>query len=160
MTLLGKVDGASAENGSSYLDIVDFIKSYGARPNEDIEELWKRIIFNMAISNTDDHLRNHGFLLTEKGWILSPLYYVNPIPYGDGLSLNVTNTDNSIHIDTLLEFAVSIDKNEKEAMEEIKFICSTVKNNWKTFAKQNNISRDSIIQMQPAFYFADKLYKL
>lgn len=157
MTLLGKVDGASAEDGSSYLDIVDFIKSYGAKPNEDIEELWKRIIFNMAVSNTDDHLRNHGFLLTEKGWVLSPLYDVNPIPYGEGLSLNVTDTDNSIHIDTLLEFAVFIDKDKKEAIEEINFICTTVKNNWKALAKQNNISRDSINKMQPAFYFADKL---
>lgn len=90
MTLLGKTDGASAQDGSSYLDIVDFIKSYGANPKQNTRELWKRIIFNMSVSNTDDHLRNHGFLLAENGWVLSPLYDVNPVPYGDQLSLNVS----------------------------------------------------------------------
>lgn len=74
MTLLGKKDGASAADGSSYLDIAAFIKSYGAQPKKDLIELWKRIVFNMAVTNTDDHLRNHAFILTDKGWILSPLY--------------------------------------------------------------------------------------
>ena len=89
MTLLGKTDGASAADGSSYLDIAAFIKSYGAQPKKDLGELWKRIVFNMAVTNTDDHLRNHAFILTDKGWILSPLYDVNPVPYGDELSLSL-----------------------------------------------------------------------
>ena len=62
----------------------------GSRPKEDLLELWKRIVFSMAISNTDDHLRNHAFLLENNGWRLSPLYDVNPVPYGDELSLNVS----------------------------------------------------------------------
>ena len=90
MTLLGKTDGASAQDGSSYLDLVSIIKSSGANPKDDLLELWKRIIFNMAVSNTDDHLRNHAFILKKNGWILSPLYDVNPVPYGDELSLNTT----------------------------------------------------------------------
>ena len=85
MSLLGQTDGAS---DSSYLDLVDFITQAGASPRKDLAELWKRIVFSMAISNTDDHLRNHGFLLTEKGWRLSPMYDVNPVPYGETLSLN------------------------------------------------------------------------
>ncbi len=52
----------------------------GAEPEKDLKELWKRIVFNMAVSNTDDHLRNHGFILSKKGWRLSPLYDVNPVP--------------------------------------------------------------------------------
>ena len=64
MTMLGKTDGASADDGSSYLDIISFLKSYGANPKQDIVELWKRIVFNMAVNNTDDHLRNLGFILT------------------------------------------------------------------------------------------------
>lgn len=83
MTMLGKTDGASGSDGTSYLDIASFIKSNGAAPNKDLKELWKRIVFNMAVSNTDDHLRNHGFLLTSDGWRLSPLYDVNPSLYGD-----------------------------------------------------------------------------
>ena len=61
MTMLGKTDGASAADGSSYLELVSFIKANGAAPKRDLTELWKRIVFNMAVSNTDDHMRNHGF---------------------------------------------------------------------------------------------------
>jgi len=56
----------------------------------DLEELWKRVVFNCLISNTDDHLRNHGFLHAQTGWRLSPLYDVNPSPYGDTLSLSIS----------------------------------------------------------------------
>ena len=73
MTLLGKTDGASAADGSSYLDLAAFIRANGAAPRQDLAELWKRIVFSMAVSNTDDHLRNHGFLLTLTGWRLAPL---------------------------------------------------------------------------------------
>ncbi len=84
MTLLGKTDGASAADGSSYLDLAAFIRANGASPRQDLVELWKRIVFSMAVSNTDDHLRNHGFLLTPTGWRLAPLYDVNPVPSGSG----------------------------------------------------------------------------
>ena len=86
MTLLGKKDGANASDGSSYLEMASLIRKYGASPKQDLVELWKRIVFNMAVSNTDDHLRNHGFLLIDEGWHLSPLNDVNPNPDGDVLS--------------------------------------------------------------------------
>ena len=71
-------------------------KSNGATPKKDLVELWKRVVFNMAISNTDDHLRNHGFLLTRSGWQLAPLYDINPVPYGDTLSLLVDDNNNEL----------------------------------------------------------------
>jgi serine/threonine-protein kinase HipA len=80
MALRGKTDGNSSE-ATSYLDIASFIKTYGASPKNDLRELWKRIVFNMAVSNTDDHLRNHGFILNETGWVLSPMFDVNPNIY-------------------------------------------------------------------------------
>ena len=95
MTLLGETDGVSAADGIGYLDIVYFIKSYGSNPKEDLLELWKRIVFYMLVSNTDDHLRNHAFILEKKGWKLSPLYDVNPVPYGNELSLLVDEVDNT-----------------------------------------------------------------
>lgn len=61
MTMLGRTDGAHAADGAGYLDLVSFIRQYGAAPKKDLQELWRRIVFNMAVSNTDDHLRNHGF---------------------------------------------------------------------------------------------------
>ena len=115
MTLLGKTDGASAADGTSYLDIADFMKSYGAQPKQDLVELWKRIVFNMAVSNTDDHLRNHAFIFAENGWRLSPLYDVNPVPDGDELSLNVDEEDNSINIDLAIQTAVRFGISETDA---------------------------------------------
>lgn len=151
MTLLGKKDGASAADGSSYLDIAAFIKSYGAQPKKDLIELWKRIVFNMAVTNTDDHLRNHAFILTEKGWILSPLYDVNPVPYGDELSLNVDENDNSISIDLAVQTAVKfgISKSDAEAVAED--ILQIVRDNWERTAAGYALTRRQIEEMRPAF---------
>ena len=151
MTLLGKTDGASAADGTSYLDIAAFIKSHGARPKEDLIELWKRIVFNMAVSSTDDHLRNHGFLLTRRGWILSPLYDVNPVPYGDELALNVDAESNSIDIelaiDTAVKFGIDKDYARKMALE----ILSKVDTNWEKLASNHGLSHRQIEEMRPAF---------
>ena len=97
MTLLGKNDGANAADGSSYLDIASLIRQNSETPKKDLFELWRRIVFNMAVSNTDDHLRNHGFLMGKEGWRLSPLYDVNPNIYGDTLSLNVDLDSNLMY---------------------------------------------------------------
>ena len=151
MTMLGKSDGASGDDGSSYLDIVEFIKSHGAYPKEDLLELFKRIVFNMAVSNTDDHLRNHGFVLAEKGWKLSPLYDVNPVPYGDTLSLNVDSFDNSISIELAVDSAEYFDIKTGEAEKIAEEILSVVKNNWEQLAAEYGINREQVEEMRPAF---------
>ena len=77
MSMLGAVD----HEARSYLEIADAIQRYGAAPTEDLHELWRRILFSILISNTDDHLRNHGFLYEgNRGWRLSPAYDLNPVP--------------------------------------------------------------------------------
>ncbi len=151
MTLLGKTDGASAAEGTSYLDIAAFIKSYGAHPRRDLIELWKRIVFNMAVSNTDDHLRNHAFIFTENGWRLSPLYDVNPVPYGDELSLNVDEADNSINIDLAIETAVRFGISRTDATNDAKDILVIVRENWEKLATAYGLSRRLIEEMRPAF---------
>ena len=151
MTLLGKTDGASAADGSSYLDIAAFIKSYGAQPKKDLGELWKRIVFNMAVTNTDDHLRNHAFILTDKGWILSPLYDVNPVPYGDELSLNVDEEDNSISIDLAVQTAVRFGISESDAEAQAEEILKIVGDNWEKTAARYGLTRRQIEEMRPAF---------
>lgn len=151
MTLLGKTDGASAADGSSYLDIAAFIKSYGAQPKKDLIELWKRIVFNMAVTNTDDHLRNHAFILTDKGWILSPLYDVNPVPYGDELSLNVDEEDNSINIDLAVQTAVRFGISKSDAEAQAKEILKIVRDNWEKTAAGYGLTRRQIEEMRPAF---------
>lgn len=151
MTLLGKTDGASAQDGSTYLDIADFIKSNGIQPKEDLIELWKRIVFNMAISNTDDHLRNHAFIYKNKGWTLSPLYDVNPIPYGDELSLNVDENNNSIDINLAISVAIKFGITEEEAKNYVNDILETIRENWEIIARNYGLTRGQIEEMKPAF---------
>ncbi len=156
MTLLGKTDGVDASDGSSYLDIVSFIRMHGARPKQDLIELWKRIVFSMAVSNTDDHLRNHGFILSKEGWILSPLYDVNPNPDGDALSLNIDEYSNIIDFDTILSVSDQFGISGNEALKILEEIKTNVSNNWKAVAKKYGISRGDIEKMSPAF---DMRYK-
>ncbi|MCL2747544.1 MAG: HipA domain-containing protein [Oscillospiraceae bacterium] len=150
MALLGKTDGDGTE-GVSYLDIAAFIRSNGASPKQDLKELWKRIVFTMAVSNTDDHLRNHGFLLTEYGWTLSPLYDVNPNIYGDLLSLNVSTDDNSISFALAIETAAYYDIDLQEAKSTVENVKKIIGENWRTFAKAHGLSRDAVSRMEPAF---------
>ena len=151
MTLLGKTDGASADDGSSYLDIASFIKSQGSNPKEDLLELWKRIVFNMVVSNTDDHLRNHAFLLIDGGWTLSPMFDVNPVPYGDELSLNVDDTDNRISVELALSVAERFGIKKNDATRIAADIRKTVSSNWKSLAKTRGLSRGQIEAMALAF---------
>ena len=151
MTLLGKTDGASAADGSSYLDIAAFIKANGAKPKADLIELWKRIVFNMAITNTDDHLRNHAFILTPTGWVLSPLFDVNPVPYGDELSLNVNEDDNRIDIELAVQTAVLFGIGKSDAQAYAAQLLETVRENWDKIAAKHGLSRREIEEMKPAF---------
>ena len=157
MTLLGKTDGACGSDGSGYLDLVSFIRQNGAAPERDLKELWKRIVFNMAVSNTDDHLRNHGFILAKAGWRLSPLYDVNPVPYGNTLSLNVSLEDNSISVELAIGVAKYFDMDEKEADRAANEICMTVKENWERLAGRCGLSRSACEYMRPAFEVCYKI---
>ena len=78
MSLLGLDDGAGSSTGNGYLDIVDFILHGCTDVRQNLRELYRRVAFNVMFGNTDDHFRNHGFLLTPKGWTLSPAYDINP----------------------------------------------------------------------------------
>ncbi|MBR5356990.1 MAG: HipA domain-containing protein [Lachnospiraceae bacterium] len=156
MTLLGQTDGADASGGSSYFDIASFIKMYSATPKKDLHELWSRIVFNMAISNTDDHLRNHGFILNKDGWCLSPMYDVNPSAYGNSLSLNVDSYNNAIDFDIALSVSEMFEVAKDKAQEEIREISSIVESSWRQIAKDYGIGRGEIERMAAAF---DMRYK-
>jgi serine/threonine-protein kinase HipA len=151
MTMLGKKDGADAVSGSSYLEIASFLKANGASPKKDLLELWKRIVFSMAVSNTDDHFRNHGFILGEEGWSLSPLYDVNPDIYGENLSLNVDEYDSSIDFDLVISASPYYEVSEKQAEQMVSEIKNIVRDNWRKVAKKYALSRGEIEKMEPAF---------
>ena len=151
MTLLGYTDGvASYQEGVSYLELVKFLTRYGASVNEDLKELWRRIVFNICVKNTDDHLRNHGFLLTETGWRLSPAYDLNPVEYGTGLTLNISENDNSLD----LELALSVAKHFRLNQEQASYIITEVKDSvshWREVAKKYNLSKQDQDRMVNAF---------
>ena len=155
MTMLGKTDGAGAGDRSSYLEIASFLKANGAKPKEDLSELWNRIVFSMAVSNTDDHFRNHGFLLTDDGWRLSPMYDVNPDIYGEFLSLNVDADNSSIDFELAINAAPYYGIEKKTAREQVERIKSIVRENWKKTANLYGISRAETERMEPAFYVCE-----
>jgi len=146
MTLLGQRDGTE---GLSYLDLAAFLIKHGADPKRDLEELWRRIAFNIAVKNTDDHLRNHGFLLTPGGWSLAPAYDVNPNEQGRGLTLNISETDNALEFELALSVAKYF-RVEKDAESILKRVRRSVAK-WKTVAKKYAIPASEISQMAGAF---------
>lgn len=150
MTMLGYTDDRDSHAGASYLELADFLISNGARVNENLEEMWKRIVFSVAVSNTDDHLRNHGFILTEKGWILSPAFDINPNELGTGLSLNISDSDNSLEYDLTLEVAEYF-RVEKDKAEKIIIEIKSKVSEWKTIANKFNIPKSELLLMEKAF---------
>lgn len=150
MTLLGHADGDDAHAGASYLELVEFLIQQGARTNEDLEELWRRIVFSIAVRNTDDHLRNHGFLLTEEGWMLSPAYDLNADPEGTGLHLNISETDNALSYELALEVAPFFRLKEESANAVMRKVMDAV-TSWKSVASALSISRAEQDIMRRAF---------
>lgn len=150
MTLLGARDGDDSLDGASYLEIAELIIRSGASPTEDLRELWMRIAFSIAVSNTDDHLRNHGFLLTPLGWRLSPLFDVNPNPLGNGLSLNVSDTDNSLDLSLAVEVAPLFRVTTKDVNEFLAKLASVV-SNWRNYATHAHIPHSEQEEMSLAF---------
>lgn len=102
MTMLGLSDGQNASTGNGYLDIVDFIVQGCCDVEQNLQELFRRVAFNIAVGNSDDHFRNHGFLLTSKGWTLSPAYDLNP-SLSCEQSLLINNYTSESNLGILLE---------------------------------------------------------
>ncbi len=155
MTLLQRSDGDDASTGASYLELAQFMIKHGARPEEDLEQLWRRIVFYIGVSNVDDHLRNHGFILRHDGWILSPAYDINPNPLGDGLKLNISESDNSQDIALAKEVAEYFRIDSDRASKIIQEIFKVIKN-WRVVASALGLSPKEQHQMRNAFRIAEK----
>ncbi len=150
MCLLGYQDGDGAKTGASYLDLVDLIERYGADVETDLAELWKRIVFNIWIHNTDDHLRNHGFLLGESGWRLSPAYDLNPHPWAGGLALNVDDVSNACDLDLARSVGRYFRLSDRQQAAYINEVREAVAG-WNSIAESMGISRGEIERMRVAF---------
>ena len=150
MTMTGNNEDTIRDTQASYLDIAEFISNHGANIESNLHQLWRRIIFNIAISNTDDHLRNHGFILTKEGWILSPAYDLNPSIDKDGLALNIDTNNNNLDF----ELAKSVGEYFRLNNTQMDIIINqivTVVIDWKAIATTIGISRAEQKLMEKAF---------
>lgn len=152
MTMLGKTEDSlrREEYAPSYLDLVDFIECSCSNPREELHKLWRRIVFNMAIKNTDDHLRNHGFIIRNNEWYLSPAFDINPSVEKNELVLSVDGTDHSLDLDLAKEVGnyFRLDKEKMNIIiEEVK---ESVKK-WRTIAADLGIPRKEQEYMSSAF---------
>ena len=150
MTLLERSDGDDAASGTSYLELAELIMKHGSQTERDLAELWRRIVFSICVSNTDDHLRNHGFLLGPSGWALAPAYDMNPNPHGAGLRLNISETDNSQDLALARDVAKYFRLSDTRAQEILSEVVTGV-SGWRAVAKQHGISRDEVERIAPAF---------
>jgi serine/threonine-protein kinase HipA len=151
MTITGNNEDTIKDNPASYLDLAEFIQYTGSNNHVDLHQLWKRIVFNIAISNTDDHLRNHGFLLQKDGWRLSPAYDINPSIDKGGLALNIDTSDNALSFQLAKSVGVYFHLNNHQMDEIINKVMNTCQH-WKNIADQIGIPGAERELMAKAFY--------
>ncbi len=150
MTMLDRRDG---DDGASYVDIAEFLTRSGAHVSRDLEQLWRRVVFNVCVSNVDDHLRNHGFLLEGDAWSLAPAYDMNPNPDGAGLALNISDSDNAQDLGLVTEVAEHFRVKAARAKAIIAEVRAAVAT-WPAEAKRAKLPRTEQERMAPAFRLA------
>ena len=150
MTMTGKNEELIRDETPSYLDIVEFIQFSGTQIEEDLRQLWRRVVFNILISNTDDHLRNQGFILTDKGWRLSPAFDINPSIDKEGLALNIDMDNNALDIDLTRSVGIYFRLGKKEMDNIIDEVKSGI-SGWKKVATEIGIPRSEQTLMASAF---------
>ncbi len=152
MTMTGNNESTLKDNPVSYLDIAEFIQFNESNNKQELHQLWRRMVFNVAISNTDDHLRNHGFLLGEKSWKLSPAFDINPSIDKEGLALNIDTHSNALDFDLAISVAQYFQLNATESDLILKEVRASVKN-WKSEANKIGISKAEQELMSGAFKY-------
>jgi serine/threonine-protein kinase HipA len=149
MTMLGRSDGDNHTNGFGYLDIVDFILRGCTRVDDNLRELYRRVAFNICIGNTDDHFRNHGFLLVAKGWTLSPAYDINPT-LNEYQSLLISSASNESSLEVLLEACGEYMLDRKQGSAIIQEVVAAVKN-WKALAGKLQVPKPEMDKFSARF---------
>lgn len=149
LTLLGLTDGDNASTGYGYPDIVDFIVRQGTDVERNLEELYRRIAFYIIIGNSDDHFRNHGFLLTRRGWQLSPAYDINPT-LEENQSLLINATTNIADLNLLLQSADDYMLSPRRASQIISEVQKAMKD-WQKEAQRIGLPNRDIEMFAPRF---------
>jgi len=155
MTALGASDG----DIRSYIELLDLLRQDGVAPDQDAAELWRRMVFNVLISNTDDHLRNHGYLREPGGWRLAPAYDLNPMPVDvkpRHHALTLDETDDASSIDTVVSVAEYFGLKLPRAKQIVAEVAAAVLD-WRGVAAANGLTVAQIDRMASAFEHEDIL---
>lgn len=155
MTLLGLQDGNNAADGHGYLDLVDFIVQHCTAVESNLRELYRRVAFYICVGNSDDHFRNHGFLLTPKGWTLSPAYDINPT-LNSSQSLLISSVSNQAAFSQLRAAAEDY-LLTRETADAILAEVQAALVDWSTLAVQIGIPRREIAQFADRWQLAQTL---
>lgn len=147
LTQLEYYDG---DYDASYLEIAQFLMENGSNTKRDLAQLWRRIVFNIAISNSDDHLRNHGFLYLDRGWQLSPAYDLNPIAFSHGLDLCINDNDHRLDYRLAFEVLEFFQLKKLEATKIYDEVLFSVQS-WRSKAQEIGLSRQEQDRMRSAF---------
>ena len=150
MTMTGNNEDTIKEHPASYLDLAEFIRFSGANIKADLQQLWRRIVFHIAVSNTDDHLRNHGFILSPTGWHLAPAFDLNPSTDKDGLALNIDMDNNELDFELAMSVGQYFQLTKLEMIEILEQVKKVV-SGWRVVAKHIGISRHEQELMETAF---------
>jgi serine/threonine-protein kinase HipA len=154
MTLTGRTDGDDASTGASYLELARVLMNHGAQTDVDLRQLWSRIVFNLLVSNADDHLRNHGFILVPgEGWRLADAYDMNPVPEAHGLKLNISEADNAMDLELARSVAPYF-RVKRTLVNEIIETSQGVVREWTTIADRLKVPAREKQRMAPAFRLA------
>jgi serine/threonine-protein kinase HipA len=157
MSAMTALDADDHGEQRSYLDLVDVLRQQGSRPNLDVRELWRRVVLNILVSNTDDHLRNHAFLRDSRGWHLSPAYDMNPRPADVGPRVHALAIDESeatASIDVALSVAERFGLSVSEAATVVAEVGAAVRT-WRSVAKRFKLTAPQIDRLASAFDHAD-----
>ncbi len=161
LSAMSLLDAADNEP-HSYMEIADALRQYGAKADADCAQLWRRVVFSILISNSDDHLRNHGFLYDRAGWRLSPAYDVNPVPVDIKpriLTTAIDEADGTASLDLALEVASHFGVKSKAAKEIVRQVGLAV-SRWRETAADLGLSVNEIDRMASAFEHDDLVQAL
>ena len=153
LTALGASDG----DVRSYLELLDVLRTDGAAPERDAAQLWRRMVFNVLISNTDDHLRNHGYLRDPGGWLLAPAYDLNPMPVDvkpRHHALTLDENDDASSIETAMSIAAQFGL-KPDAARTIAAEVGAAVLAWRDVAAENGLTGAQIERMASAFQHED-----
>jgi serine/threonine-protein kinase HipA len=154
MTAVGAADGEA----HSYLEIVDALRREGSEVDEDLRQLWRRVVFNVLVSNTDDHLRNHGLLRDAKGWRLAPAYDLNPVPVDVKPrvhALAIDEAETAASMETVMGVAPAFGIAKAAEARAIARKVGHVVKGWRAEAKKHAIAPREVERMETAFEHDD-----